>query len=119
MMPLKIPVRAVFYREGTSWIIHCLEFDLAGDGATKEEACKNLAAAILLQMHHAIETKNPANLICPADAEIQRKFFAGKKSDVATGGLTIHEDSVQVEHPEVREYSDEECPNGESVHSFV
>ena len=35
---LRMPLRVVFYREEEVWIAHCLEFDLAGDGATREEA---------------------------------------------------------------------------------
>ena len=35
---LRVPVRVVFYREDGEWVAHCLEFDLIGDGTTKQEA---------------------------------------------------------------------------------
>ena len=34
---LRVPLRVVFYREDEVWIAHCLEFDLAGDGMTRED----------------------------------------------------------------------------------
>ena len=47
---LRVPLHVVFYREGEAWIAHCLEFDLAGDGDTKEEALDSLSEAVTLQV---------------------------------------------------------------------
>src|SRR5271157_2796597 len=73
----RVPLRVVFYREGESWIAHCLEFDLVGDGPTQEQALDLLSDAIALQTQASIEYKNLANLFSPADGEFFRKYAEG------------------------------------------
>lgn len=108
MTTLKIPLRAVFYKEAGRWIAHCLEFDLMGDGATKEEALHQLNEAIGMQLEQFLRDRNAANLFSPADSELFRKFAAGRKSDVAVGELKVRVDSVEIEDVDAREYSDAE-----------
>lgn len=108
MTPLKIPLRAVFYREGASWIAHCLEFDLIGDGDTKEQALEQLLEAIILQLEASVRYDNLKNLFTPADGEFFRKYAAGKKSDIATGLLHLSQDSVTIEEMDVRVYSEDD-----------
>src|SRR5271166_5312200 len=84
---LRIPLRVVFYREGESWIAHCLEFDLAGDGMTREDALAVLSDAIALQAQASLECQNPANLFTPADGELFHKYAAG--ADIVDGVLML------------------------------
>ena len=53
---LRVPVRVVFYREDGEWVAHCLEFDLIGDGTTKQEALSRLAISI--QVEAALDDDN-------------------------------------------------------------
>ncbi len=43
---LRTSLRVVFYKDDGEWVAHCLEFDLCGDGKTKEQALKSLSQAI-------------------------------------------------------------------------
>jgi hypothetical protein len=79
-----------------------LEFDLAGDGPTKDAALESLSTAILIQMEQS--AANPANLFTPADGELFRMFAAGR--DIAIAELQLDAAPVQVERTEYREYSD-------------
>ena len=108
MKTFRIPLRVVFYKEAESWIAHCLEFDLCGDGLTKEDAAKSLDQSIRLQIEASVKNNNPRNLFSPAASEIQERFFAGKHT--AEGELRITLDStdhVIFEPPDYREYSDD------------
>jgi hypothetical protein len=78
---LRTPLRVVFYREGDSWIAHCLEFDLMGDGATQGDALESLSVAIVLQVDASLEFNNLANLFSPADGKYFEMFAEG--SDVS------------------------------------
>lgn len=104
MKNLRIPLRIVFYRDGQDWIAHCLEFDLIGDGSTKESALDSLGTAIDLQVKESVEHANPSNLFSPADGKYFAMFAAGK--NVVFGELHIHVDSVQIDKAEYREYDD-------------
>ena len=106
MAPLSIPLRTVFYRDDDSWIAHCLEFDLIGDGQTKKEALENLCKAVLIQLDFSVKNNNMRNLFSPADGELFRRFAAGKKSDVAVGKLLLSVESLKIENVEAREYSE-------------
>lgn len=107
MKPLRIPLRIVLYREGDAWVAHCLEFDLVGDGATQDEALRELSEAIQLQVDATLEHGNPANLFMPADGKYFEMFAAGK--DVAGGELRFAPmEPVRIEEVEVREYSEAE-----------
>jgi predicted RNase H-like HicB family nuclease len=106
---LRVPLRVVFYREGESWIAHCLEFDLVGDGATKEDALDALSDAIGLQLQASLEHENLANLFAPADGELFRKYAAG--IGIAKGDLTVNINRLRqsapiIEDVEVREYEE-------------
>src|SRR5437879_1923206 len=94
---LRVPLRVVFYREGEAWIAHCLEFDLAGDGITREDALDSLCDAVALQVQASLECNNPANLFTPADGELFRKYAAG--ADVADGILTVSIDRLRLSSP--------------------
>lgn len=74
MKPFHIPLRVVFYREDEAWIAHCLEFDLVGDGDTREAALQSLAEAIGLQLEASVEHDNPRNLFRPAPGEFFQMF---------------------------------------------
>jgi len=106
---LRTPLRVVFYREGESWIAHCLEFDLAGDGMTREDALAVLSDAIALQAQASLECQNPANLFTPADGDLFHKYAAG--ADIVDGVLMLsikglRSSSPIIEDVEAREYED-------------
>lgn len=84
---LRIPLRVVFYQDDGDWVAHCLEFDLMGDGATKEEAVQQLGDAIMTQVDYFMETRDPATLFSPAPPDIQQMFAAG--DDEPNAMLTI------------------------------
>ncbi|HEX4144635.1 MAG TPA: hypothetical protein VHY91_14105 [Pirellulales bacterium] len=87
MRKLRIPLRIVFYQDEGEWIAHCLEFDLLGDGPTKDEAARQLEKAIATQFESFLENKDINNLFSPAPAEIQRMFAEG--DDEPSGMLKI------------------------------
>lgn len=99
---LRIPLRVVFYKEGDRYIARCLEFDLIGDGLTRDEALESLSEAISIQIECSAEHRNPKNLFTPADGQYYRMFFAGK--DVAMGELSFKVDNLVIEGTEYREY---------------
>lgn len=105
--PLRINARVVFYKENDRWIAHCLEFNLLGDGQTKEAAILCLGEAISIQIEHSIQTNNPHNLFSPADGKFFEMFAAGR--DVALGEVIFKAPGpVEVGQPETREYSDDD-----------
>jgi hypothetical protein len=106
---LRVPLRIVFYREGESWVAHCLEFDLLGHGPAKEDAIELLAKAVILQVQASLENQNPANLISPADGKYFRMYAAG--TDVAEAILEIARGELKSASPmidgvEAREFED-------------
>jgi predicted RNase H-like HicB family nuclease len=108
MKSFRVPLRVVFYREEGSWVAHCLEFDVCGDGTTKEQALESLNESIRLQVEESLAHDNPRNLFSPAPADVWEKFFAG--TDVSAGALQIVAASIEhltFEHPEYREYADD------------
>ena len=105
---LRVPLRVVLYAEGESWVAHCLEFDLVGDGSTKEEALEALTVAIAMQVNASLDFKNPAYLFTPADGEFFQKYAEGV--DVADGEMTVRMDRLRsslpiIESVEAREYT--------------
>jgi predicted RNase H-like HicB family nuclease len=119
MKALRIPLRAILYREDGVWIAHCLELDLIGDGATQEEALELLSQAILTQVEASIHYQSLHSLFRPAEAKYFEMFAAGR--DVAIGTLKVPAvttiASVTIEELEAREYIDsvdsgaELCPS--------
>ena len=108
----RVPLRVVFYREDESWIAHCLEFDLCGDGTSKIDALEMLTDAIVLQTQVLIEHDSLSNLFCPADGKYFRMYAEGTDSDIAKGVMQVSVKRLQSEAPmivgvEAREY--DEC----------
>jgi predicted RNase H-like HicB family nuclease len=106
MKKLRVPLRVVFYRDGSDWVAHGLEFDLLGDGVTREQALARLAEAVSIQVETSLEHDNPDNLFSPADGKYFRMFAAGE--DVAVGVLHIESGSVVID-AETREYSESDA----------
>ena len=107
MKALRTPIHIVFYREEQDWVAHCLEFDICGNGETKHQAAMSLVQAVQIQIEQSILHKNPGNLFSPADGKYFQMFAAGR--NIANGELKIHFDpidSVIMDEPESREYSD-------------
>lgn len=102
MESLRVPLRVVFYKDEDDWIAHCLEFDLCGDGKTKEEAAACLEEAIAIQARASFEHRNLKNLFSPADGELFRKFAAGR--DIAMGELHVDLEGFTIGRTEAREY---------------
>lgn len=100
----RVPIRVVFYREDDAWIAHCLEFDLVGDGETREQAMDMLARAISLQAAFSLEHDNIENLLVSADPKFHRMYFAGRDAlDFHFGIERISEMVPIVTHIEARE----------------
>ena len=115
---LRSPVRVVFYRDDDDrsvWIAHCLEFDLIGDGSTKQEAFKMLARAISIQVEQSFRSGNPMNLFTPAPPEYQVKYARGR--DTADGEFEIvledEAGDLEIEGTAAREYDDGYAECGE------
>ena len=102
MNAFRIPLRIVLYRQRGDWIAHCLEFDLVGDGRTKENACAKLGEMIEAQLLFCVEHK--AQLFHPAPAKLFEMFAAG--NDVASAEIQLAEHLVGlvVEGVAAREY---------------
>jgi hypothetical protein len=111
MKNLRVPLRIVFYKDGESWVAHCLEFDLIGDGPSKESALNQLSDAISAQVTTSLELKNPANLFKTADPELFLKFAAG--DDVVVGQVHLHFDSITIDDTETREYTESPPEHGD------
>src|ERR1700722_3110073 len=119
MQALRIPLRAILYREDGVWIAHYLELDLIGDGATQEEALELLSQAILTQVEASIHFQSPHSLFRPAETKYFEMFAVGR--DIAIGTLKVLGvttiDSVAIEEIEAREDIDsvdsgaELCPS--------
>ncbi len=104
MKQLRIPLRAVFYKENEFWIAHCLEFDLVGHGLTRKKAMDMLADAITLQVKASIKHKNPNNLFSPAEKKFHLMFAAGRPRAVAALEFEPME-YITIESMDTREYS--------------
>ena len=108
-----IPLRAVFYRQDGGWVAHCLEFDLMGDGASREDALERLTEAIQIQVEFSLERGNPKNLFSPAPGEFFEMFASGR--DVAVGNLQLCIDKLAdiADEVQVREYTEEPASDQE------
>lgn len=78
MKSFRMPPRVVFDKEDERWIAHCLEFDLLGDGETRETAIESLSGAIVTQPEASIAFGNMENLFTPEDGPFFQMFAAGK-----------------------------------------
>lgn len=105
---MRLPLRIAFYQEDSDWIAHCLEFDLLGDGPTQQEAMKELAEAIFLQIEASVEHNNPVSLFNPAEGKFFEMFAAGR--DVTRAEIVRTEfrrprlDGIEIERCEYREH---------------
>jgi predicted RNase H-like HicB family nuclease len=104
---LRIPIRIVFYKGDGDWVAHCLEFDLVGTGATREDALEQLSTAIAMQVEFSLAHDNPGNLFSPADGKYLRMWAAGKDFK-CQGELALQFDNVSLESPDCREYNGSE-----------
>lgn len=102
MSHIHLHPRVVFYREGSRWIAHCLEFDLTGDGSTREQALERLNEALAIQVEAVSMRSNPADLFKPADREYFAMFEAG--DEVAVGELHLASHRLVIEETHAREY---------------
>jgi hypothetical protein len=101
----RVPLRIVFYKEGTAWIAHCLEFDLCGDGKTRRAALVSLSNAIAVQVKFSVKNGNLKNLFSPAPSDVQAMFFSGKATGEGEIELKIEKiKGVVFEDQEYREY---------------
>ncbi len=69
-------VHVIMYREDDQVMAHCLEFDLVAQGATYDEAYRNLLDAIELQAQYVHETADLENLIQLAPVEYWQMLAA-------------------------------------------
>lgn len=110
MKTLKIPLRAVLYKEDGDWYAHCLEFDLIGSGNTINDALASLAETILVQIDACIRHKALESLFRPAEGKYLKMFAAGK--NVAHGALEMklrqqtETKQVEIETLDAREYTE-------------
>jgi len=97
------PLHVVFYYEQDRWIAHCLQFDLIGDGDSKEDALASLSEAISMQIEATLESQNFENLFTPAEGKYFDMFARGRS--IAVGDLHLKADGVQIEEVLARECS--------------
>ena len=102
-----IPLRAVFYPRNGGWIAHCLEFDLLGDGATREEALERLTEAIQVQVDFSIEKNDRRILFTPAPGEFFEMFAGGRVVAVGNLQVCIQRLAEFADDVQVREYTEE------------
>jgi hypothetical protein len=100
MESFSIPLRAVVYREGKWWLAHCLELDLVAEGATPDDALRDLTDLTILQIRTAQEDGNLEAVFRSAPAAIWRLFaMANPRS---TGRRRLPK---PIERFEAREYA--------------
>ncbi len=92
MNAYRIPLQIVLYKEDGDWIAHCLNFDIAGDGATIEESLKRLEIAVGIQVEEAFKHGNLDNLFSPAESKFWRMFAEGR--DVVHGELQLSTEAL-------------------------
>ena len=102
MSNIHLHPRVVFYLDGANWIAHCLEFDLAGEGASREEAFEDLKKAIQIQVEADSLRSSPMDLFKPADSEYFAMYEAGY--DVAVEGLHLASHRLIIDDTHAREY---------------
>jgi predicted RNase H-like HicB family nuclease len=59
--PIRIPLRAVLYREDDWWIAHCLEMDIAAEGNSPEVAFASLNDLCELQLQVSMDNCDPGS----------------------------------------------------------
>jgi len=103
----RIPLRIVFYPEGDSIIAHCLELDLAGEGADRGAAAQSLRAAMETQIAWSAENNDISLLLSPAPRELEVMFAAGQDVDASECGFAAPDEttSFRFEPPRVRSFA--------------
>jgi hypothetical protein len=108
MPSFRIQLKAVLYEEDGTWLAHCLELDLIGDGDSAREALHSLSGAIITQLESSVRNNCMESIFCPAEARFWSMFAQGK--NVAHGELELQVKStvpgVTIEDLQAREYSE-------------
>jgi hypothetical protein len=84
------PLHVLLYAEDDRTVAHALEMDLLGYGATAEEACQSLEAAVEAQLSFAVTAKSPdvVNFRAPDEFfERWEKAQAGALRNIVTGDV--------------------------------
>lgn len=104
----RMALKVVLYREGDTWIAHCLELDLMGDGTTPKKATRALSKAILAQIKASVKHDCLDKLFVPADPKFWAMFATGK--NVANGEVVIKPSiaPVTIEEIETRQHVENE-----------
>ena len=76
---LRIPLSGVVYREGTWWIAHCLQLDIAAEGASSAEALRSLVELVELQINTALDEGDIESVFRPAPPKIWRMFWMAEE----------------------------------------
>jgi hypothetical protein len=101
-VPLRIPLRVVFYRDAENWVAHCLEFDLLGHGVEPFDALSSLSGAIETQSHWAASQGDPSLLFSAAPSDVEVMFAAGEDFAPAVPFAIAAPPGYSFEHPRVR-----------------
>jgi len=82
-------VHVLLRQEGEHHTAHCLEFDLVAQGASTDEAVRNLLDAVDLQASYAEETGDMGALIQPAPAEYWRELADARPCPWSPNGRVL------------------------------
>jgi hypothetical protein len=74
----KLDLRAVVYREGQTWIAHCLELDIVADAPTSDAAMHDLLDLCAFQIDTAIENNDLESIFRPAPAKYWNLFYSAR-----------------------------------------
>lgn len=81
---LRLPLRIVLYRDGTTVFAHALELDLLGHGSSQAEALDQLARAIQVQFEASRDFGDWDGFFRPAEGRYFRMFAEGRDVSVGT-----------------------------------
>jgi hypothetical protein len=79
---MELTFRVLCYKEDGFCVAHCLETDLMGHGKTMDEARKDLADLMGMQITFAMQRNEMSLLDHPADPEIFEKFNEAQRAAV-------------------------------------
>src|SRR5260370_23457679 len=88
---MRITLRGVVYREDSVWLAHCLEMDIVAEGATPEQALKDVIELCHLQLRVAREEGDIEAAFRPAPPEYWKLFFMAPKRRRAKAAAPIAE----------------------------
>ncbi len=75
-------LHVLIYPEEDAWLAHCLEFDTVGQGASPEEARKDLMDGLESLILYAIECDEVPGLYSPAPPELWQRFASAPSQGV-------------------------------------